>query len=319
MPDVTFWMGPVSNAQVAPCFIPGGVFPAAFTCRNPFLEPIPTCQQMIQSYDWNGRFLPSMLRSRQIDPASVSRLFIGSFSAGHGALKDRILLNAADRAAVTGVYLADSTYTDWIRNDPKQGAAPKSGYIAFMRECLTSPKLFVATAGASTPMDSTGKPLPSSAQSMWALATEIERTTGRKFEPLDASWSSPRPETAAVLKGDNGGMIALLDYGSRVTHPQHPTLIAPQAWNKLVLPWAGSSRCGESIAMHGLGDGPASCPLPPKPEPFPEGFLPDPSTPGFLETEPKEQDSFLNIVAFLAATGLAYAVMNATIHGSRRG
>jgi len=279
--DVTLWTGPVGNAQVPGCVAPGSKLVTAFTCRNPFRNPIPTCNQIIEGYREGDRFLPRMLRSRQVDPANVGRVFIGSFSAGHNAVKERILKSADDRAMIGGVLLADSTYTDWIEGNPKKGAAPRPGYVAYMLDCLKQPKIFVATSGASTPPD-----LPSSSQSMWALANEVERLTGKKFQDFEFPASvSPRPLKAKMLRGDNGGLIVLADYGATVQHPDHALILAPQVWRSILNPWMGYDECGQPLRKQTdvLGADTSACAVTPKPEPFPAGLVPNPGEEGFVE------------------------------------
>lgn len=304
--DVTMWMGPLFNGQVPACFAPGSTFVPAFTCRNPYLAPVPTCQQMIASFDRNGRFLPSMLKSRGVDPNQLGKLYVGTFSAGNGALKDRILLSDADRQMITGIYAADSTYSDWIDGNPKKGPIPKPGYMAFLRDVLRDKKFFVATAGVSRPTDREGRPLPSSAESMLALGDALERETGRKFEPFDASWSNPRPISAKRMVTPAGGLIVFMDYGANIPHVKHPTVIAPQVWQHVVLPWLGSSDCIKAVAMQGLGDA-SKCTLY-EVESFPDELVADPSTPGFIDEPGEPSGAWRWVLAGAAGAVAAYCL-----------
>jgi len=308
--EVTLWTGPVSNEQVPACFVPGSVFVPAFTCRNPYLAPVPTCNAMIETYRDGERYLPRMLLSRKIQPSDVTRVFLGSFSAGHNAVKDRILMNAPDRALVGAVMLADSTYTEWRGGDARNGPIPRPGYVAYMLDCLTSPKAFMATAGASTPLRADGSKLPSSAQSMWALADEVERVTGKQFESVSLPAAvSPTPVLAKRILGANGGIIVLADFGALVEHPDHALKLAPQMWRHLLLPWLGLDPCAGTKP----NADPGSCPVY-VPQPFPPGIVPSAGEPGFMGAAPAAPAGAASVAELppwapkLVAAGLGVAV-----------
>ena len=321
MRDVTLWTGPVSNAQVPGCVAPGSELLTAFTCRNPFLAPVPTCNAMIEEFRDGDRFLPRMLRARGLDPAEVGNVYIGSFSAGHNAVKERILMNAADRALTKGVLLADSTYTMWRENNPKRGAYPKPGYVAYMLDCLTQPKIFVATSGASTPIDSQGKKMPSSSQAMWALANEVERVSGKKFEDFEFPASiALRPIKAKALRGSNGGLIVLADYGATLEHPDHALRLAPQIWRGILNPWLGFDECGKPLAKPSdVLSGEAQSCAAPIPQDFPPGLLPSPGEAGFVDdrapggsavvAEPPASFPWLNTLALAGGIAIGLAMV----------
>lgn len=319
MRDVTLWTGPVSNGQVPGCVAPGSELVTAFTCRNPFKAPIPTCNTMIEEYRDGDRFLPRMLRARGLDPSDVANVYIGSFSAGHNAVKERILLSPADRALTKGVLLADSTYTAWRQDNPKFGPYPKPGYVAYMLDCLTQPKIFVATAGASTPLDSQGNKMPSSSQAMWALADEVERITGKKFTEIDLpSTVTTRPLVAKALRGTNGGLIVLADYGGKVDHPEHATIVAPQIWRSVLNPWLGFDECGKPLNKPTDVMADASSCATQVPQDFPPGLVPSPSEAGFIEEHapdmpvaPVAPNAFpwANVVALASGIALGLAMV----------
>ncbi len=291
MVDVTLWTGPVGNAQVASCFVPGSLFPPTFSCQNPeppaHLQPagghIYNCQTRAEQVRQGDRFLPGMLRAVGVNPADVQNVYLASFSAGHNVVKDRVFLSAADRAMVKTFYSCDSTYTGWIGDDPRLGPAPKRGYVEFMLDCLRENKLFLASAGKSTPMGADGKPLPSSGQTMWGLAGEVERITGKTFVDYDLGVGIA-PHVAKRLDGENGGAIILADFPT-VAHQDQPRLVAPVLWRSVLLKWLNVDPCG-SPAMMGLGAG-ESCPVyrSQGAEPW---MLDDVANPEFVVDEPEQ-------------------------------
>jgi len=288
MVDVTLWTGPVGNAQVPACFVPGSLFPPAFSCQNP--EPPPerqrpgghifNCQTRAEQVRQGDRYLPGMLRAVGVNPADVQNVYLASFSAGHNVVKDRVFLSPADRAMVKTFYSCDSTYTGWVGDNPKLGPAPKRGHVDFMLDCLHEKKLFLASAGMSTPMGADGKPLPSSAQTMWGLAAEVERITGKKFVDYDLGVSI-KPAKAMRLDGASGGSIILADF-PLVQHQDQPRLIAPMLWRGVLLKWLNVDPCG-APAMMGLGAG-ESCPVY-RPEGAEPWMVSDAADAGFMDDE----------------------------------
>ena len=284
---VTLWTGPISDAQVPACFVPGTIFPPSFGCQNP--EPPPerqppyghvyNCQTAAERIRSGSRYLPGMLRSVGVNPAHVDGVYLASFSAGHNVIKDRVFMSPEDRAMVDTFYSCDSTYTGWVGDDPTKGPFPKPGYVQFMLDCLTQKKLFLASAGPSTPMGADGKPLPSSAQTMWGLAAEVERVTGLKFRDVDLG-ITVAPYHAKRLDGANGGSIILAEFPT-VQHQNQPRLVAPAMWRQVLLPWLGIDPCGEPAgrSLAGAPDGCANRPPAPA-EPWMQG---DPSDPGFMD------------------------------------
>jgi hypothetical protein len=100
--------------------------------------------------------------------------------------------------------------------------------VLYGMDTLADPSrhFFVATA-SSVP----NKTLPSGSQTLAALRQEIERRSGFTFEDVMLPLSPP-PDQAWRL-----GNIVFADYGFRITHPEHATLIAPQVWNTLLADW----------------------------------------------------------------------------------
>jgi hypothetical protein len=238
--------GPAGDAQWGAATVPGA------TIINFALAGSNNNQQLAETWaSFEGgekRYVPGMLRSKGIDPAGVDDLFIGSFSAGHGAVK-KMLMGDADRAAVTAVMLADSTYSDWADAAHTVAVAPE-GYVRFAMDCLREPKLFVATAGPTATA-----PYPTGWQTMDATRAEIEARAGRAFETASAlpSSVSPQPDHWA---GQLGSTL-FAEYGS-IAHAEHATLLAPQLWQQILVPWLQGGRRSLSggVALAGMG-GPA--------------------------------------------------------------
>jgi len=144
--------------------------------------------------------------------------------------------------------------------------------------------LFLASSGNSTPMGQDGKPLPSSSQTMWGLAKEIEKATGARFRDVDLGIGL-KPYTARRLDGEQGGSIILVEL-PLVQHQDQPRLVAPVLWRSVLLPWLGVDPCGPA-SMMGLGDGAAACPVyaPSGMEPWMAASVADP---GFMGDEVDE-------------------------------
>jgi hypothetical protein len=241
---VVIWFGPASTSQLAGAALPdvdrliviGGACPPG--------KGAPECQgstyfsNLAEQWNDGQRYLPKLLRSKGIDAAAAGlELWVGSFSAGHGAVK-KLCMADADRALITGVTLADSTFCAWSGKD----AAPSEGYVRMALDAVHGPKLFLATASSSE--DPAGN-TPSGMMCMAAIRAEVERRAGIRFRasPFWPAAISPAPE--AVWQAGN---CILAEYGARVTHPQHASVLARQVWQHVVTPWAGSEQTCFAVA-----------------------------------------------------------------------
>jgi hypothetical protein len=248
------WIGPVSSAQVRAASIPdadqfiviGGGCPAG--------QGDPSCQgstyfsNLAEKYFDGTRYLPKLLKAKGLDPNNTE-LYIGSFSAGHGAVK-KWCMHPDDRALIKSVALADSTYCSWPNKVPQFA----EGYVRMCVDAVTKPQLFIATSSSS--QDPAGN-TPAGDMCMMAIKKEVEKRTGLKFSE-STHWPagiSPQPVTAYQL-----GNCILADYGPRLQHPQHATLLAPQVWPNLVTPWSRTPvECfsvavlDQPVATQGLG------------------------------------------------------------------
>jgi hypothetical protein len=229
---VVLWLGPVSSAQVRAATLPDADRFIVIGGGCPPGQGDPSCQgssyfaQLADKYFDGQRYLPKLLKSKGIDPQDVE-LYIGSFSAGHGAVK-KFCMSPDDRALIAGIALADSTYCAWPNKVPQFA----EGYVRYCVDAVTRPKLFVATSSAS--VDPAGN-TPAGDQCMLAIKAEVEKRTGMQFSEA-THW--PASITPAPVKIYQLGNCILADLGSRLTHPQHATLLAPQVWSDLVAPWA---------------------------------------------------------------------------------
>lgn len=220
-PGVVVWLGPVSAAQVKGASVPG-VPTVNLTCTG---DGSPNCGQIADGWLSSGRRLPGLLSGRGVDV--TAQAVMGAFSAGGSAVK-RILTNQQDRDQVTAVLLADATYTT------TEGAP--AGFVEYGVEASSpsSGKMLVATASSAP-----NKNWPTGAQTLEMMRQAIETRTGRSFEPVTIG-TTPAPVSAMRL-----GNVVFADFGSKVTHPEHATKIAPQIWSSMLLPWlAGGSEPG---------------------------------------------------------------------------
>ncbi len=230
---VVIWFGPVSYNQVkratlldSDVFIVmgGGCTPNIPDAEKPKCQGSSYFSNMIEKYFDGQRYLPKLLRSKGVDPSSAE-LYIGSFSAGHGAVK-KLCMHPDDRALIQVVSLSDSTYCSWPNKVPQAS----EGYVRMAVDAVSHPKLFVASASGS--VDPAGKTPPGNA-CMLAIKNEVEKRAGMRFSE-SGYWPGTDPVPNKVYQLGN---CILADFGSQITHPQHATLMAPQVWPQLVATW----------------------------------------------------------------------------------
>jgi hypothetical protein len=250
---VVLWIGPVSSSQVRAATIPdadqfiviGGGCPAGG--GDPSCQGSTYFSNLAEKYFDGQRYLPKLLKAKGLDPNNVE-LYIGSFSAGHGAVK-KFCMDPADRAIIQTVALADSTYCSWPNKVPQFS----EGYVRMCVDAVTKPQLFVATSSAS--QDPAGN-TPAGDMCMMAIKAEVEKRTGLQFAESTHWPTSIVPQPVKVYQLGN---CILADYGSKLQHPQHATLLAPQVWSDLVTPWTRQPvECFnvaslEPTATHGFG------------------------------------------------------------------
>lgn len=261
---VVLWFGPVATSHVAKARIPDADKFIVIGGGCPPGGGDPSCQgssyfaTLADSWFDGKQYLPKLLRSKGIDPTGTDlEVYIGSFSAGHGAVK-KLCMSPDDRKLIQGIALADSTYCAW----PNKVPAFSEGYVRYCVDAVLRPRLFVATASGSE--DPAGNTPPGN-KCMLAIRDEVEKRTGAMFSPT-TFWPpgiDPQPVAAWQL-----GNCILADYGTRLTHPQHATRLAAQVWSQLVTPWTASPQsCFTVAALHpstvnatqplyGMGDAP---------------------------------------------------------------
>ncbi|MBK8257474.1 MAG: hypothetical protein IPK82_33000 [Polyangiaceae bacterium] len=220
-PEV-IWFGPVNGFQVKGATLPG-VTPRFVTCTGDGSDGGPTCADRAEAWrDATGRRLPTLFKRLKINPADVSQLTLGAFSAG-GQIIKRLGLDALDRAQIHAVLLSDATYTiEWLNQ--KQGTTkPIEGFLKLALDYINDGRLFLATASAAP-----NKAYPSGAQSLLGLKTGIEQASGLTFDPAedDPLWADLKPPVRAFrLKN-----VIFADFGMSYKHGEHATLLAPILW-----------------------------------------------------------------------------------------
>jgi len=249
MQDIVIWTGPVALYQV-----PGATLAGARDINiGCFGDKSPHCPTIAESYrDPDGRMLPQLLAAQGLSEADVGVLAIGAFSAG-GSLVKRLLLEPRDRAAIDVVHLADASYTSSWEDQSSRMPPPIEGYVRYGLDAIDGPHLLVATA---SPIPN--KSWASGVENLRRLRADLERLSGRRFEPtlLD---TDPPPLAAYQL-----GNVILAEYDREPLGHGH-TAIAGQLWDQVVRPWLGRAS----------GPGPVEPPATPVPEPSspPSGAL----------------------------------------------
>lgn len=211
--DLTIWLGPIAGFQFTPQGWPSipGSSVVNFEVHNA-AQASPLVSKWTSQ---DGRVLPGLLA--QIGATDVNRLSVGSFSAGHNIAK-ALTRHPDDRAMITALMLADSEQSG-------VGVVPP-GYLAYASEsALGAPRLFCASA--STFSDSAHS-YWSSQETMDAMTAQIGPSLGGLTVPALA----PPP-----VSGWNMGNALVLNYEGTLAHEKHATLLAPQLWSGLLVPW----------------------------------------------------------------------------------
>jgi hypothetical protein len=244
--SATVWLGPVNLAQVGASVIPGA--PAtAVTCTG---DGNPSCSAIAESWTGaGGRKLPSLLAQKGLPPDSV--IAAAAFSAGGSILK-RLCLAAADRAQLAVVHSADADYESSRGADGQP--IPTEGYVLYALDALTDPdKLFVATASSNP-----NKTYGSGIDVLASTRREVERRSGRRFQ-LGGVLPGVTPQPAKLWRLGN---VWMAEYPT-IPHGQHATLLAPQVWQGVILPWLSGGGPGPDPG--GGGGGPTEPEPPPPP------------------------------------------------------
>jgi hypothetical protein len=222
MADLVLWAGPVAEFQVPGATVPGAT-KHFFGCRGDVTPDYPYCPGLADGWvDGGGRRLPKLLASIGLNESDVGRIYLGAFSAGGSAWK-RLLENDADRARITALMLSDAMYT-------APTTTPIEGFVRFGLDALRDPnKLFVATVSSSP-----NKTYGSGSDVMRATKAEIEKRAGVHFESGGVLPLSTQPQ--ALFTATTGNVI-FADYGmTGGGHGFHPQ-IAPEVWQRMLLPW----------------------------------------------------------------------------------
>lgn len=247
MRDAVIWTGPVAFFQV-----PGATIEGAYEINEGcFGDRPPRCMHRVAPVD-------SILGRHGVDPADVSDVVIGAFSAG-GSLVKRMMVDPANRERVAAVHLADATYTaSW--EDPRARRPPvDEGFVRYALDAIDGPHMLVATA---SPIPN--KTWASGVENLRRLRSEIEERSGRTFERLDGFFGiDPAPEAAYRL-----GNVILAEYPLEPLGHGH-TSIAGQVWDRILLPWlaAGKPRASQTQPPEPPDTTPPTPPQPSRPSP----------------------------------------------------
>ena len=244
------WTGPVSKAQVPGATVLGAA-ELFINCCGDLTPPCtpPTCPEIGDALMGS----PEALLSRA--GVGADSVLFGAFSAGGSILK-RLLENPAYRELATSVHLADAMWTSsWI-DESTRIAPPIEGFVSYAVDVAngSGDKLFIATSSPSI-----NKSWPSGIENMAATMAAIEQRTGRAFE-LREDFFGIDPPPAEVHQLGN---VLFAAYPAEPLGHGH-TQIAPQVWQRIVVPWLNKGR--------GPVDEPGPLPLPgpePGPEPLP--------------------------------------------------
>jgi hypothetical protein len=218
----TIWLGPVSRAQIAGAVAPNSTLYVVPGDGSTYFSTL--------AESWHtpdGRYLPGLLAKLGIP--SGTEIFVGSFSAGHGAVR-KLLLDAQDRAEIRAVLLADSTYSSWTSSD-RTAVTPVEGYVRFALDAIANPNEHLFLASAS---NSPNGEYPNGSDTLAATAGEVVARAG---QPLGLITDFPAAIVPAPPTAGRIGSAWFLDYAGVVTHPEHATLLAPQIWANILNPW----------------------------------------------------------------------------------
>lgn len=229
MTDLVVWTGPVANFQVPGATVPGAKELFLSCCGNltPPCTP-PTCSTIGSQLAGS----PSALLARA-GVNELNDLFFGAFSAG-GSIIKRMLSNPEYRKLTTAVHLADATYTGgWV---DKANRVPPAieGFVQYAVDVAQGPgdQLFIATASPNPNYQwATG------IENLQAMRREIERRTGRSFEPVGGLGIDKEPEHTYKL-----GNVLFGEYSGASNIGHGHTQLAGQIWQQIINPWLAKGK-----------------------------------------------------------------------------
>ncbi len=227
--SVVAWLGPAAPYQAPGWTAPPGAAVLGLQCQG---LNAPTCGDIADGWlDGAGRRLPAMLASRKLDLASAGEVYLNAFSAGGSSVK-RLCLSEADRAAIRVVVLADGMYT--TDRDARGEPVPPEGFVLYALDALAGDHLLVATASSSP-----NKTYPNGSEVLDAVRREVERRSGRTFEPGGVLPLPVQPVTLWRL-----GNVVLADYQAKLAHGEHVSVLNAPVWESIVKPWLAGKREG---------------------------------------------------------------------------
>lgn len=217
----TIWLGPVSSYDVKDAVVPGSKLHVIQIHNAADAAPLLTAWR-----DANGQLMPGLLAHLGIDP-NDGPFFLGSFSAGHNIAK-AVTKHPDDRALITALMLADSAQSTWADSAHTLGTPPQ-GYLDFASEAAHgAPRLLVASNSTFTDGS-----YASSAATFDAILNAIGGTTNASFSP---SPLIPEMDPAPVRTRGTGN-LAIVDYGTTISHEDHVHRLAPVLWQYVLTPW----------------------------------------------------------------------------------
>lgn len=258
------WAGPVNAQQVKGAEIPGAML-HFIPCTG---DGKPTCGDLAAGWkNADGRILPGLLAHLKMPsplPAG-DELWAGAFSAG-GQVWKRVMLDASDRAEITGALMADGGYeAGWA--DEKNKIAPfVESFVLYALDAIADGRVFVWTASNTANVSTLhpGTVYPAGDQVQDATRAEIERRSGLTFEDVTDRqelwpWGAHLRAPAHVWRLRN---VIFADYGGAYKHPEHATMIAPEVWQSIPAiiasgaqaePSGGAMSMGGKVGLAALG------------------------------------------------------------------
>lgn len=187
-------------------------------------------------------------------PAATPPLAFGAFSAGGSTVK-RLLMHADDRAQVQAVALADALYVTDRSSDGRP--VPPEGFVRFGELAAKDPRRVLLLTVSSSP----NKSHPSGSETLGPLAEAIGKAVGLPVQQVSAA----DPRWAPLLQEipvpwDKGYRIGhgawLFDFGSKVKHGEHATVLAGPFWRHLVVPGMQGAEAAPAAASSASDGGP---------------------------------------------------------------
>jgi hypothetical protein len=169
------------------------------------------------------------------DPDDV---YFGAFSAG-GSLLKRLLENPAYRKMVTGVFLADATYTSSWENAQQRIPPVIQGFADYAVDVVNSggSKIFVATASINP-----NKTWATGIENLDRIMVDVEEQTGRSFERIPHFFGVTNPAGIVPEYVYKLGNVIFAEFSGNSDFGHGQTKIQDQVWQKILHPWLAQGK-----------------------------------------------------------------------------